>query len=324
MKPVKCDLLEIAWVFMMLIPMSAQALTIGNFVATGRAAGEITISDIQDHTYLDVMVEVDGKPADYQLEQVNDYQVIIRIGDKSLAKRESLIEVSVFSDLDSRTRSFAYYNESAASEIVKPHRAKDAYMAMHGPRLIQPIVPVSTYRDDGTGAAEFKDGVLHINITKGQTSVGTAVKHIAEANKLDLLILPGDQSVLNSVLLGPVTKLEDLYLASDKSVRHVYIDRVHRLVRIIGHAAPAQAGKNNSGKQTSDAVNTATIGQLLNEVAAFNDYLALIYPGDAEAILNTTVSRQEIKDINDLAMLIGKHGGLLDIDKTNRLLRARK
>lgn len=308
----------------MLMPMSALALSIGNFIATGPASGQVEISDLNQATYLDVVVELDSRPVNYVLEQISDYQVIIRITDRILDKRESLIEVSVSSDLDSRTRSFAYRNETARSGIVSESEARDAYAAAFSPVVKQLIVPSTTQIDDDGSAGEYKDGIFHINITKGQTSIGAAVEHLARAGNLNVLILPGDRAVHDSVLTGPVTDFDDLYSASNKMVRHVYIDRTRRIVRIVGEEKTIQSSAIDLNTGNTDPAKSTTIGQLLKDIAMVNDYTALIYPGDSEAILNTPVSRSGIKGIDDLALLIGKNGGWLDIDRVNRLLRARK
>ena len=320
MKHRKCYALGAASGLSMLMPMSVLALSVGNFIATGPTSGHVEISDFNQATYLDVVVELDSKPVNYVLEQISDYQVLISINDRLLDKRESLIEVSVNSDLDSKSRSFAYRNEAAASNIVSENKARDAYTAAFTPVLKKLIVPAATQINDVGSVGEYKDGIFHINITKGQTSIGTAVEHLARANNLNVLILPGDRPVHDSVLVGPVTEFDDLYIASNKLVRHVYIDRARRMVRVVGEQKTTQS----SAFDLNISAKTTTIGQLLKDIAMVNGYTALIYPGDHEAILNLPVSWEGIQGIDDLAMLIGESGGRLDIDRVNRLLRAQK
>ena len=310
----------------MLLPVPGFALSIGNFIATSSSSGYIEISDFKQATYLDVLVELDSTPINYVLEQVSDDQVLINIYDSTLDKTESLIEVSVNSDFDSQVRSFAYRNDAATTELTNDSQARRAYSAALRPALKQLIVPATTsIEDNDSSAGEFRDGVLHINITKGRTSVGTAVEHLARVNKLNVLILPGDRPVHNSVLVGPVTQFSDLYLASDKLVQHVYIDRARKMVRIVGGQQTLQS--NPFELQTVDKIEpdkSTNIGQLLKDIAMVNGYTALIYPGDDDALLNTSVSWEGIRGIDDLAMLVGKSGGKLDIDRANRLIRARK
>ena len=317
--------------FTMLLPAPGFALSIGDFIATSTSSGYIEVSDFNEATYLDVLVELDSLPINYVLEQVSDDQVLINIYDSALDKAESLIEVSVNTDFDSQIRSFAYRNDAATTELADDSQARKAYSAALRPALKQLIVPATSRveddetDDDESSAGEFRDGVLHINITKGRTSVGTAVEHLARANKLNVLILPGDRPLHNSVLVGPVTNFSDLYLASDKLVRHVYIDRARKMVRIVGNQQTLQS--NPFELQAAEQVEpdkTTNIGQLLKDIAMVNGYTALIYPGDVDALLNTTVSWEGIRGIDDLAMLVGKRGGWLDIDRANRLIRARK
>ena len=307
-----------------LMPLPALALSIGNFIPTGPVSGQIELSDFSEATYLDVLVELDSKPVNYVLEQISDDQVLVTIDDSILDKRESLIEITVTSDVDSKIRSFAYRNEAASSEILEQREAKDAYTAALSPELKQLIVPVTTDVVDDSNAGEVKDGIIHINITKGQISVGTAVQQLARANNLNVLILPGDRAVHDSVLVGPVTKFEDLYLASDKVVRHVFIDHSLSMVRVVGNELITQDSAFDLNAENTISDKTTNIGQLLKDIAMVNGYTALIYPGDIEALLNTPVSWEGIRGIDDLALLVGASGGRLDVDRINKLLRARK
>ena len=307
-----------------LLPLSGFALSIGNFIPTSSSSAYLEITDFNKATYLDVLVEIDGKPVNYLLEQVSDDQVLVKIYDNLLDKTESLIEVSVNSEIDSRTRSFAYRNEAAISKISDNNQARKSYSATLKPALKQLIVPSVAQVDDDSGAGEFKNGMLHINITRGQTSVGTAVEHLARANNLNVLILPGDRYVHDSLLVGPVTQFADLYFASNQLVKHVYIDRARKMVRIVGAEQISDESAINLKGTETEPDKTTNIGQLLKDIAMVNGYTALIYPGDAEALLNTPVSWEGVQGIDDLAMLVGQSGGRLDIDRTNRLLRARK
>ncbi len=324
MKHRKCYALGIALGIILLMPISAMALSIGNFIATGPTSGQVEISDINDATYLDVVVELDSKPVNYVIEQISDDQVLINVNDRSLDKRENLIEVSVSSDFGSKTRSFVYFNDTATPEIVNQQQAKDAYTASLLPTLKQLFVPAAAEVDDDDSGTEFKDGIFHIKITKGQTSVGTAVEHLARVNNLNVFILPGDRAVHDSLLVGPVGEFKDLYLASDKQVRHVFIDRARQMVRIVGNDSTTQATAFEINQRNTLPDKTTNLGQLLKDTAIKDGYTALIYPGDIEALLDTPVSWEGVRGIDDLAILVGKNGGRLDIDRTNRLLRARK
>ena len=298
-----------------------NAISIGNFEIDGAISGHIMISDLNEASFLDVRVEIDGIPINYVLEQVSDDQVLINISDVLLDQQESLIEISVNSDASAHTRSFAYRNDAAMTSLSNTTQAAGALEAARKTPKNKIIVPANTEISDDSSPGEFKDGILTINITKGQTSVGTAVAHLARSENLNVLILPGDRDVHDALLVGSVSEFTDLYAASDKLVQHVYIDRVNQWIRIVG------ANSINSIQSSlfdSNIANRTNIGQLLNDIAMVNGYTALVYPGDAQTILNRSVSWKGVKGIEDLGELVGENGGRLDIDRTNKLMRARK
>ena len=307
----------LAWVFC----MPSYAVDIGNFIARGSMSGQVMISDLNNATFLDVSVEVDGIPVNYVLEQISDEQVLISISDPLLVQLESLIEVSVQSDFSRRTRSFAYRNDSAKQTLNDALQAADLLNQTQKPATKKVIVPANQQIVDDSSPGEFRDGVLHINITKGQTSIGTAVEHLARSQNLNVLILPGDREVYDAVLTGPVTSFDDLYAASDRKVKKVYIDRVNRWVRIVGTDSNSAITDTMFGAEVEDQTS---IGQLLKDIAMVNGYTALIYPGDESSLLNTTVSWKGVKGFNDLALLVAENGGQLIIDRANGLIRAKK
>ena len=299
--------------------MPVMAVDIGDYNPLSPTSGTIEISDLNQESFFDVQVELSGRSINPVLEQIDENLIRITIEDPQISQAEIIIKVNVVSPAGEKTRFFSYHNNDSITHLSNEDQAKATLEEMDENAQTTVIVPVSTPVENDQNPGEFKDGVLHININHAQSSVGTAITQLAKANHLNVLLLPGDEQIHNVKLVSAVTKFGDLFVASNQAVKQVVIDRKRKLVRILGHV---ESNQDDSALSPSSP-DTMSIGELLKLVAAVEGYKALIYPGKDTNLLNILVQPDNIETIETLALLIGANGGMLEIDRHNKLIRAR-
>ena len=316
----KSSFLALASVFLCLITDTLSALTIGDYQPKTKTSGTIEISQLDNAENLNVRVEIDQQDVNYELRQLSNNLVIITIEDKILAHKEVLIQVTAKSEFGQNNRLFSYSNrQSTEKDINTKVLAHEKKKNIEKPVRNKVIVSSDSknYEDDNT--VEFVDGIIQVEITGINNTVSYALRQLARANNLNILMLHGDEDLYQLQLATDVSDFKDLYLASNKRIKQVLIDDERKLVRIVGQSSKIRAQQ----EPVPNSPASVAVKEIFVGLARQSNLEPKILLGD-EKLLNQFVEAGTISTLDQLALYVGQFGSVLDIDESNQLLRVRK